>query len=131
MILAYARSELVAAPVMQFATGGTSTASASLGVHHGRIAAVAIRQQLDAWFNETVHMSSVGQMTALPSYREIVRLGSFAVPFLLLELQRRPADWFLALAEITKANPVPADARGDFDRVRDSWLHWGRQHGFI
>jgi hypothetical protein len=127
----YPRTEMAAAPITVFGIHGTSTASESPGVANGRMAAAAIRHQLDAWFDETMFASSVAQMTALPSYKAIVRLGKFAVPFLLLELKKRPADWFLALAEITGENPVPADARGVFDRVCDSWLRWGAQHGYI
>ena len=128
--LALARSELVASPAVRNALG-TSTASGTAEIRQGALAAHVIGQQLDSWLADTMFTSSVSEMTALPSYRAIVRLGTFAVPFLLSELERRPADWFLALAEITKSDPVPPDARGDFDRVRDSWLDWGRSHGFI
>jgi hypothetical protein len=110
---------------------GTSTASGTDEIRQGALVAQVIRHQLDSWLADTMFTSSVSEMTALPSYRVIVGLGTFAVPFLLRELETRPADWFLALAEITKDDPVPADAHGDFDRVRDSWLDWGRSHGFI
>ena len=45
------------------------------------------------------------------------------------ELRREPDHWFVALKRITGADPVPAEARGDLDRMAEAWLNWSRDHG--
>lgn len=98
-----------------------------------REAAVAenFRALAEEWREATRFQSSLSQITAHPVYRAIVQLGEEVVPVLLRELQRRPEPWFAALREITGADPVRPEQRGDMRAMADAWLRWGQAHSFI
>lgn len=46
------------------------------------------------------------------AYQEIIGMGEFVIPLLLRELERKPAQWFMALSEITGVDPVPLEFKG-------------------
>jgi hypothetical protein len=93
--------------------------------------AETFRTLADEWRHATRFYSSLEQITEHPAYRAIVELGEEIVPLLLRELRRHPEPWFAALREITGANPVETDQRGDMRAMAEAWLRWGRQHGVI
>jgi hypothetical protein len=66
-----------------------------------------------------------------PVYQEIIGLGPAAVPYLLRAIQEYPRDWFWALHRITGADPVAPQERGDWTALREAWLRWGREHGYL
>jgi hypothetical protein len=70
-------------------------------------------------------------MVMHPAYQQIIGMGERVVPVLLRELERRPNHWFWALKAITRQDPVPDEARGDFDAMVGAWLRWGRTQGYI
>lgn len=83
------------------------------------------------WRAATRFQSSLVQAANHPAYRAIVQLGTEVVPVLLRELQRQPQPWFLALRELTGADPVGPRHRGNVRAIADAWLHWGRDRGLI
>jgi hypothetical protein len=83
------------------------------------------------WKKETQFMSSPSQMTAVPSYWELLRLGDEAVPFLLHDLRKSASDLFVVLQNITGDNPVPAQSYGKLDEIVDAWVQWGISHNYI
>jgi hypothetical protein len=64
------------------------------------------------------------------AYQRIIGLGPDVVPAILSELEARPDHWFWALTSITGVNPVPDDAAGNLNLMRQAWLDWGRKQGF-
>lgn len=78
--------------------------------------------------DQTKVMSSVEQMKRTPAYREILRSGQSAVP-VLLDALRQEADMAImaALADITNADPVPQQVRGNVRAMSKAWLAWGQQ----
>jgi hypothetical protein len=89
------------------------------------------RSFAEEWRQTTRFQSSLTQITDHPAYRAIVRLGEEVVPLLLRELQRRQEPWFTALREITGADPVKPEQRGDMGKMAEAWLRWGRSHGLM
>ncbi len=85
----------------------------------------------DKWREESRFMSSTEDMAQLESYQSIIRMGRNAVPFILKELVREPDHWFIALEQITGANPVIAEDRGFVARMADAWLGWSRERHHI
>ena len=83
------------------------------------------------WKNQSRFLSNTAQMAMLWPYQRIIGMGIAAVPFILEELQRDPDQWFWALEAITEENPVPPEAGGTVRMMAQSWLVWGRQHGFF
>lgn len=88
------------------------------------------RRLADQWKKETRHCSKMDQITGHPAYRRIVAIGEPVVPLILQDLDRSGGDWFQALREITKTNPVPAESRGKVREIREAWLRWGREQGY-
>ena len=84
-----------------------------------------------SWKHGTWHMSSIKDMIEHPAYRAIIKMGEPAVPLLLKELQTDIDHWFIALSEITGANPVPREDAGVVEKMRESWLSWGRKNSYI
>ena len=74
--------------------------------------------------------SSLTEMFAHRSYRDIIELGEPAVPLLLSELEREPDWWFAALKAISGADPVTPDNRGKLMEMTRAWLDWGRVRGY-
>jgi hypothetical protein len=88
-------------------------------------------QQLAAqWKQESLFMSSSTAMAKLPSYQQIIALGPPVIPLLLRELERGPEHWFWALTVLTGASPVPEEQRGKTREMAQTWVQWGREHGY-
>jgi hypothetical protein len=85
----------------------------------------------DRWKRETAVLSSVSQIAMHPAYQEIIGMGREAIPLILQELEQEPNHWFWALRAITGESPVPPDQRGKMQEMANSWLHWGREQGYL
>jgi hypothetical protein len=83
------------------------------------------------WKEQSRFLSNTLQIAMLDSYQSIIGLGEPAVPLILEELRREPAQWFWALKAITEQDPVPAEARGQVRLMAQAWIDWGRQRGLI
>ena len=82
------------------------------------------------WHQAVAHHSSSRIRYSHPAYQEIIRLGPPVVPLLLQDLETQRRHWFVALEEITGADPVPASDRGVIDRMAEAWLRWGKENGY-
>ena len=85
---------------------------------------------LSTWREETAYLSSSTRMCEHAAYRELISLGSQALPYLFADLERT-GDGHLAsaLASITGVQPVDAADRGSIRKVAASWLRWARGNG--
>jgi len=90
-----------------------------------RFASLAAR-----WKKETLHYSGMDKVAAHPAHREIVAMGEKVVPLILADLEKTRAPWFMALDEITGADPIPEEDAGDVDKMAAAWLIWGRAKGY-
>jgi hypothetical protein len=82
------------------------------------------------WRKETRFSSKAGRMAEHPAYREIVAMGKSAVALILADLEKNGGHWFIALHQITGANPVPEKSRGKVKEMAAAWLEWGRKQGY-
>jgi len=83
------------------------------------------------WKNETQYASHSNQMFLVPSYQRIIGLGPSAIPLILRELENEPGHWFWALAALTGENPAAQGTAGNVDAMREAWLQWGRERGYL
>jgi hypothetical protein len=94
----------------------------------------ALFQQLASqWHKERGATSSITQMAMCPSYQQIIGMGDKAIPLILRQIENEgddPDHWFWALQAITRANPVPEDARGDMREMARAWLDWAYVAGY-
>lgn len=66
------------------------------------------------------------------SYRNIIKMGWEAVPFIINDLEENgPHHWFWALETITKINPVPEDLEGDITMMTACWIEWAKEKKII
>jgi hypothetical protein len=87
-------------------------------------------QLANEWEQAVAYLSDSTLREAHPAYRAIIALGPAVVPLLLADLERTHRHWFAALAELTGANPVPPEDAGRSRRMVESWIRWGREHGY-
>jgi hypothetical protein len=85
----------------------------------------------EQWKKETLYLSNVVKKALHPAYQGIIGLGEPAVPLILEDLKRDPADWFWALTAITGENPVPESSTGNVAEMAAAWLRWGRERGLV
>jgi len=83
-----------------------------------------------AWEQATGHLSSMTAASKHPAYREIIGLGAEVIPLLLRDLQANENHWFIALREITGANPIPTSVAGNVPKMIDAWLRWATENGY-
>ncbi|HEX8140688.1 MAG TPA: hypothetical protein VF544_24190 [Pyrinomonadaceae bacterium] len=87
------------------------------------------RALAEAWYTETMPLSSYVDKVLHPAYLRIIGLGRNVVPFIMDELRDMPHDWFLALRAITGKDPVNPEDAGNLSKMAESWLHWWEQEG--
>jgi hypothetical protein len=83
-----------------------------------------------AWTAAVGHHSSTTRLISHPAFQEIIRLGPAVVPFMLRDLEERSRLWVWALPEITGANPVAGEDRGNIAKMSAAWLNWARENGY-
>ena len=83
------------------------------------------------WKEETRYLSSATLISEHASYQKIIAMGVSVIPLILEDLQTTQSHWFIALRKISGANPVPTEAIGNVHRMRDSWLRWGIDAGYL
>ena len=89
-----------------------------------------LQRHIARWNDETQHSSRV--VTEHPSYQAIVAMGKSVLPALFREMSHRPDWFFVALEEITGAQPerLPEHA-GRLDELTQDWLEWAKAHGYF
>ena len=83
----------------------------------------------DQWEYETLLLSSTDQITEHPAHQEIVGMGEPVVPLILERMKSQGGHWFHALHDITGADPVSPDDRGNITAMQEAWLNWGELNG--
>ncbi len=85
----------------------------------------------DRWERETVLLSNSSRAARHPAHREIVGMGEIAVPLILERMRSQGRHWFQALRDITGADPVKPEDRGNVASMQASWLDWGKLGGLV
>jgi len=90
-----------------------------------------VQRLLASWRKEMAVISSSTVRSAHPAYRELIALGTAALPFIFRDMeQTRDGHLSRVLVEITGARPIPADERGQVRAIADRWLKWARENGY-
>lgn len=83
------------------------------------------------WRDETAHISSMTQLIMHPKYQSIIGMGPDVLPILFRELRVNPDHWFWALRAITEEDPTRPEDAGDVQKMRESWLNWAKDRGYM
>ena len=84
------------------------------------------------WHEERGVTSSASQIVGCDSYRAIINLGQSVLPLIFGRMREegdKPDHWFTALRELTGANPVQSNQRGNMRAMAKSWLRWAATNG--
>lgn len=86
----------------------------------------------DWWREATELFSSPSDIADHAAYQRIIAMGPAVVPFILEDLRDRGGKWYMALRSLVPDPPViDSSAAGSAKRVRQLWLNWGREHGYL
>lgn len=85
----------------------------------------------DSWHEDTDHQSFSHIIISHEAYLKIIAMGSVAIPLILRDLQERGGNWYVALQMLSDQDPVPLESKGDVPLMKESWLRWGRDNGYI
>ncbi len=80
----------------------------------------------------TAALSSPQQVTSYHAYKKLVRMGKKIIPF-VLEKYVDSYSWHYGalLRDISNEDPIPRDHYGKSKWIRDDWLKWGENKGYI
>lgn len=89
--------------------------------------------ELAAWWREaTQFLSSPTEIAQHAAYQRIIAMGSSVVPLILEDLRDNGGDWYIALRRLVSDPPfISQETARSTRRVIDTWLEWGRQHGYL
>jgi hypothetical protein len=88
------------------------------------------RNLAETWKRETLYLSGVSKKAMHPAYQGIIGLGDDAIPWILEDLKKAPADWFWALTAITGENPIPETSEGNVEKMAEAWVNGCRTRGY-
>ena len=83
------------------------------------------------WREETAGYSITTPEIAHPAYLRIIGMGEQALPWIFEQLAEHGDQWYVALHAITGVDPVPEEDRGRRSKMREAWLSWARDNGWI
>ncbi len=83
------------------------------------------------WHDETDYLSSPLRITDNDNYLKIISMGEPVIPLILQDLQERGGNWYRALRILSSVDPVSPEVRGEAPRMKEAWLRWGRDKGYI
>lgn len=80
------------------------------------------------WLEETLYESNPYVKISNHNYQKIIKLGMDVVPLLLNDLIIHKCDFFDALSEILKIDPIKPDHYGDISAMIDDWKIWKKEN---
>jgi len=90
-----------------------------------------VKRLLATWRLETAVISSSTVLNAHPAYRELIAIGTPALPYIFRDMEKtQDGHLSRALVEITGARPVPAEERGQIVAIAKRWLNWAQENGY-
>lgn len=88
----------------------------------------------EQWRRETGFHSSPAMKFQHPLYLQIIGLGQAIIPFLLREVKKGSASWFVALRAITRLprdkDPVTPDQAVSVKQMCEAWVRWGKENNY-
>ncbi|MBI4180730.1 MAG: hypothetical protein HY528_02255 [Chloroflexi bacterium] len=83
------------------------------------------------WHEETDYLSSPLRITDNDAYLKIISMGEAVIPLILEDLRERGGNWYRALRILSDEDPVSPPVRGEVPKMKEAWLRWGRDKGYI
>ena len=65
------------------------------------------------------------------AYCYLIDIGAAILPLVFEDYEREDSAWPVALNRIVGKSPVKAEHRGKARLIREDWLNWGRENGYL
>ena len=85
----------------------------------------------EEWHRETDHLSSQTQKAMHPAYQRIIGMGPAVLPLIFRELETNSGHWAWALRAITGDDPTNPQDAGKIASMREAWLSYARERGYL
>src|SRR5208337_1296184 len=86
----------------------------------------------EAWHRDTGASSSITVICNSEPYKEIIAMGTEAIPYMLEDMRLNgPDHWFVALYLISGEFPTKPEDAGKMQVMADKWIEWGKANGYI
>lgn len=85
----------------------------------------------ERWKAETKFLSDATKIVLHRDYQRIIDLGPEVIPYILERIGVGEGHWSWALESITGDHPIEAEHHGNSHAVRDAWIRWGIEHGYL
>jgi hypothetical protein len=83
------------------------------------------------WRRETKFVSSSTEMVLNGAYQQIIGMGKDVLPLILRDLDSKGGQWFWALKHVSGEDPLSPEDVGVYEKNREAWLTWGREHLYL
>lgn len=83
------------------------------------------------WREEIGGSSSLSQITSNRYYLRIIAMGPKVIPHILADLQKGASPWFVALRALSEREDIGAEHAGNFRKIADAWIAWGKHEGHL
>ena len=83
------------------------------------------------WHIATRYCSTIEQICSHQAYLKTIAKGKLVLPLIFKSLAQEIDHWFWALHEITGESPIREVSKGNLINMREDWMAWGRNHGYI
>jgi hypothetical protein len=87
-----------------------------------------------SWRDDTENLSSLTAIVSHEAYQRIIDLGignATIVRLILQDLRENGGYWSTALIALTGENPIEPANIGRPEKIRQDWVRWGKQSGFL
>lgn len=83
------------------------------------------------WLNNTKKYSSSSEIVSDVNYNYIISMGKDVIPLIFEDLEKTNNHWFHALVILTGRNPVKEENIGYIEKMKDDWIMFGKENGYI
>jgi hypothetical protein len=80
---------------------------------------------------DTKYSSRAGDIVDHPDHQKLIEAGDIIIKYILQDIQKEPAHWFLTLYLLTGESVIKEEHRGMVPEMTEDWLEWGREKGYI
>ena len=80
---------------------------------------------------DTAHCSTAQSIIDHPEHQKIIEAGDIAIKYILQDIQKEPAHWFLTLFLLTGQSAIKEEHRGIVPKMTEDWVNWGKENGYL
>lgn len=80
---------------------------------------------------DTKYSSRAADIIEHPEHKKLIEAGDVVIKYILQDMQKTPAHWFMTLYLLTGEIVIKEEHRGIVPAMTEDWLAWGRENGYL